>query len=395
LSEIELSLISIPYHPKVLEETLQEFTGQTGVSVRLVAQSWDNAWTELVKFALYNHGPDVSEIGSTWSYDLASMNALRPFTSIEIDDLGGKAAFLPSTWQGQSLENEEEAWSVPWLADTRLVYYRRDILEKAGIDAETAFASPIQMKQTLAQLADAGTSIPWSMPTHNTRMTMHNCASWVWGAGGDFVSKDGKSTLFSQPEAIRGIQEYFELGQFLPEAYRELDDMQSDALYWKGNAAVTISGPWLLKERAASTEIIENTGYVFPPGVPFIGGSHLVIWKHSRYAGECLALVRFMTSQHIQRTHLNAMGLLPVRMDVLSEAAASGSPFHAVVSQGLQLGRSCPSIPLWGLVEDRLCGALDRIWKGLSQPNVVDAPGLVASILDPLANQLDHILSGE
>ena len=53
----------------------------------------------------------------------------------ELNVLGGSAAFLPSSWQSSIVLGEKEVCAVPWLADTRLIYYRRDLLDKAGVDA--------------------------------------------------------------------------------------------------------------------------------------------------------------------------------------------------------------------------------------------------------------------
>jgi len=80
MEELGLSLM---FHNKqslkTIESLLQEFESQARIHVNLTVLDWATGHSQLVREALYNRGPDVSEIGSTWTSDLVAMNALRPF----------------------------------------------------------------------------------------------------------------------------------------------------------------------------------------------------------------------------------------------------------------------------------------------------------------------------
>ncbi len=224
---------------------------------------------------------------------------------------------------------------------------------------------------------------------------MHNVSAWVWGAGGHYLSDDGKSALFDRPEAIKGFQQYFSLGHYLSPDYQNLDDTQSDALYSQGQAVVTISGPWLLVNPGIQNVVVENTGIAFPPGTPFVGGSCLIIWQASRRVREALALVKYLTSEQVQRSFLYGAGLLPVRLDVLSKPPFSDDPRYRFLADGLQKGRSFRLLPLWGLVEDRLSNAMTSFWmKFLNNPEL-DIRENLEKDLKVLANQINLILSNE
>ena len=157
MAEIELSIMARGNDPiGDIRPLIDQFEAEQHSHVRLTVLSWETAWTELVKVALYGHGPDVSEIGTTWIGNLVAMNTLRPFAPAELNVLGGSAAFLPSSWQSSIVLGEKEVCAVPWLADTRLIYYRRDLLDKAGVEAATAFTSPQHLALTLGRLRDGG-----------------------------------------------------------------------------------------------------------------------------------------------------------------------------------------------------------------------------------------------
>src|SRR5438105_3519393 len=104
-----------------IQPLLEEFEAEHAIHVRLHLLSFDTGWSDLVKFALYNDGPDISEIGSAWVGDLVAMNALHPFSAAEIKSLGGASAFVPSAWRGGTLAGGSQLWAIPWNTGARLL----------------------------------------------------------------------------------------------------------------------------------------------------------------------------------------------------------------------------------------------------------------------------------
>jgi multiple sugar transport system substrate-binding protein len=387
MAELELSIMSRgPTTAADLDPLLQEFAAEHHTRVRLRILEWDTAWAELLKVALYQHGPDVSEIGTTWLGSFVAMNALLPFTGEEVARIGGALAFIPSIWDSGALSRHrlERAvrWAVPWWADTRILYYRRDVLAESGIDEQMAFESAEAL---------AGVPVPWVVPSHQSRMTVHNVASWVWGAGGSFVSGDGTRTQFNLPRARAGMRAYFELARYLTDPARDLDDTQSDGLFSAGGAAATISGPWL--RRFALPEVIANLGMTLSPGIPFVGGSYLVCWKYGVQRDATLELIRFLTSHRVQTAFGEQAGLLPTRPDVLSESPFVDDPLYQVAAQGLSRGRSFRPLSLWGLVEERLNETLSDLWADILADPDLDLEEVMTRYLEPLAHRLDLTLA--
>lgn len=395
MKEIEFSVM---YHNDraviVLEDLLARFEAEAKVHVRLRILSWIEAWGELVKVALYKAGPDVSEIGSSWVSDFARMLAFRSFTPADIKSLGGESAFLASSWMSVTQDGQPELSALPWLADTRVLYYRRDLMEKAGIAEETAFQTPENMQNTLERLKSTHVELPWVVPTHRSRMTLHNAASWVWGAGGGFLSPDGKAAYFTQPEALRGFEQYFSLIRFMPPDARDHDDTGSDRAYWQGNAAATISGTWLMVENAVPKEVSDNSAFVSPPGIPYIGGSCLGIWRHSHYESQALDLVRFFSKPEVQAEYCQVIGLLPTSMDALALPNYQ-TPLYQRLIERIKGGRSFRPLPLWGMVEEKLTASLSQIWSDLLMDPQPDISQVIALNLQPLGRRLNISLSGQ
>src|SRR5512134_869675 len=168
MSDLELSVMA---HSSTTEQDLRpvlaKFETQHHVKVKVRVFSWETGWTELVKFALYGHGPDVSEIGSTWVSTLAATNALHHFGLREIAAVGGRYAFLYPSWQSCHLAGESQMWAIPWLSNVRLVFYHADCLQLAGYSEPVLVRLTEQFERALAQLQQSGAAAPLALATQN------------------------------------------------------------------------------------------------------------------------------------------------------------------------------------------------------------------------------------
>ena len=402
MEELELSLMnSDGFQPEIeIRPLLDQFESKHNCHVRVRMISWETGRAELINIALHGKGPDISEIGTSWCSSFSSMEALRPFSPSELLSLGGSSAFFPSAWRSGQLFSEDRMIGIPWLASMRVLYYRRDLLEKAGIDEKTAFQSCSKLTETLNRLKASGIPVPLVLPTRNATIPLlHSLASWVWEVGGDFVSKDGKHVLFNQPETLAGIRAFLGLSQFLSPAARGLDLAQAEMLFWRGEAAIALSlqTPPILATitKIADPNIVANLGVAsMPGGFPFVGGSNLVVWRHIAPAHENLAikLVHFLTGQQVQSTYNTKINYFPTRLDVMQSPPFSTDAFHQILMDGLKSGRSFPAITRWSIVEDRLIQVLSQLWEDvLSQPNR-NVDEIIADRLIPVANRLDKIL---
>lgn len=384
-----------------LKRLLRYFEMRHRATVEIKLFTWEEGWEQISGIAGAREGADVSEIGTTWLGALAATGGLRPLTTQDLVFTGASAShFLPAAWDSCQVPGKKAFWALPWLTDTRVLYYRRDLLAQAGMDEAKAFSSPTALFESLARIAASSNVAPWVIPTTHTLEILHNIASWVWGAGGEFVAPDGRSTRFAQEAAIQGMADYFDLYRFIPEAYHGLDAGASNLTFQEGRAAMTLSGPWLL---AAASPLVEYTGLIpevraqmgiaLPPGVPFVGGSHLVVWKHTRESALALELVGYLTGVEVQHNYCRGASPLPARLFTLLTPPFN-EPHYQLMARSLRAGRSFKSIPQWGLIEGELADALNALSATvLRDPEVALLP-LLRERLQALAERLDDMLQG-
>jgi multiple sugar transport system substrate-binding protein len=378
----------------LLQQALDQFGRENDVTAESIQYDWDHIWRELVTVGIYQRGADLAGVGTTWMESLAAMNALRPFSKKEVDAIGGQAAFMPSAWKSTSVSGDDRVWGIPFRADLRVVFYWKDMAEKAGVNPERDFSSPAAFHQALGALKSSinyPLAIPAGLENHNV---VYVAASWVWARGGDFATEDGKSIAFTSPEAIEGLGDFFRLREFMPRG-PALTDAQVMEMFARREIAAFIGGPWTLgslQNNPVAKEFLPLLGIALPPGPPFVGGMVLVVWEHSRMPDEALKLIRCLCSPDIQAKFTSHLGGLPVRVESWAENMRE-SEHYQVLNKALTLGRPLPPIKLWGVIEEKLTTALGRVWIALDEDPSADIEKTLRAELVPLAERLDYALS--
>lgn len=397
MDELELTVQRhTPQTGEVLTELLKRFEARFRVRVKLRLLDWLEARAELDRVALRGQGPDVSEIGSTWVSELIAMNALRPFTPPELSKIGKPQEFAAASWKTVHIEGDNSIRAMPWQAETYVIHYRKDLLQQAGLDAAMAFRSHAQLDETAQRLKELGVAVPVELPLTSDRYgTLHALASWVWGQGGDFCAPDGKQVLFDRPETVNAMRSYFALLRHLsPEGRRLMQDKDGEVLFRQGHAAIAFGTIMLSQPADAIAPVVAaNWGWVALPAPCFVGGSNLVIWKHTRRERAAVDLVRFLMSDDVLAQTNRAMAALPPRVAVLDSPEFADDSLRTVMAQAIKTGRSYPAFRLWGMVEERLVSALLNIGaEVLAQPDR-DLGEAIEQQINPLAQRLSLTLT--
>jgi multiple sugar transport system substrate-binding protein len=271
-----------------------------------------------------------------------------------------------------------------------VVYYRRDLLEKAGVEVSGAFATSQAFEQTLRRLKESGVVTPLAMQTKFSRIGLQNMAAWVWGTGGDFISADAKKVLFHQGAPLTGIKAYFQLANYLgPQLF--LDDGETDEMFWSGQAAVALSGYWIMRDARMPEVVRENLGVAQLPGVSFVGGHNLAVWKHSRQRQDSIRLVKFLNSHAAKQVVYPEYGL-PL-LESSWQLPPFNTPQFGIFRDALNTGQCFQNSPLWALVEKRLAELIPGLWTQVIE-NPAQLDSIVETQLGNLAKRLEMAISG-
>ncbi len=393
---LELSIMNhSPVVAEVMRRLLDEFERRARIHVNLRLLGWEVGKQELNQAAIYHQGPDVSEVATTWVADLISMNALRPFRQQETARMGQPKDFAAAAWETSQLVGDDAAWAIPWLSESYMIYYRKDLLQQAGIDEANAFVSHERLGETAQKLQNSGVDIPAELSFNWDQFgVLHALASWVWGAGADFCDSGGKKVLFDRPTALAAIHAYFGLLKTLSPQGVETLLKDKENLFIRGQSAMMFSTLYHVTEPALLAPVVKkNLGAAVMPGGRFVGGSNLVMWKHCRQENAALELVNFLNSTPTLLQLIQPFRALPSRLEALAMPQITHDPILSVYAQSVQSGRSYPQVPLWGLVEERLYKTLVQIGMNLLKNPDMALKDAVDPHIQALARRLNLTLS--
>jgi len=399
IAEIEIALWPRGSEGESEVAALVQRYHQQSKDIRVRAHCLDsqNPWEDVSHTMTYQNGAEITEVGSSWVESIVATNSLRPFSPAEFRSFGGPDAFLIPPWKSRKEDAEQTVYSIPYRADVRLVYYRRDLLAQAGVDEGTAFTTPQNVLKTLESLMKrTDVKSPFVAPVTSDRyMNLSFLASWVWSAGVDFIDSTGSAT-FDQPEALAAIADYFRAADYIAPEFRRLTPNENELEFCRGNAAVALSGPGLffaLQQQPEFAHVKDNTGIALPPGGKACrGGTHLVVWRHCRYIEAAFDFIRFLTSAQVQAGLSGLVFQLPTRLEAFQANAYADDPNYQMIAKAINTGKSYGASRLWSIVEDRLSLVLIQMGPEYFETPNVDLDSFLSIRLKPLARRINITL---
>ncbi|MCI0446482.1 extracellular solute-binding protein [bacterium] len=118
---------------EVVKELIPDFEKENpGVKVEVQQMPWTAAHEKLLTAHVGYSTPDVSQMGNTWIPEFVALNALEDLTErVNHSRTISPENYFTGIWKTNVLGST--VFGVPWYVDTRVLFYRKDILEEAGI----------------------------------------------------------------------------------------------------------------------------------------------------------------------------------------------------------------------------------------------------------------------
>ncbi|WP_326702778.1 extracellular solute-binding protein [Streptomyces cyaneofuscatus] len=320
------------------------------IDVKIQIQEWDGIGQKITAALASNDAPDVIEAGNTQVAQFAESGGLLDLSDRK-DELNG-ADWLSGLAEPGAYEGKQ--YGIPYYAANRVVIYRTDLFEKAGIDAKT-IKTRDQWIDATTQLNQGGTQgiyLPGQM--------WYALAGFIWDEGGDLATESGGkwSGALDTPEALRGMAFYEKL-QALGKGPKDSDedDPPQAELMAQGKVAQLISTPGGAKVIVEKNPELKGKLAFFPipgktsdtPGSVFTGGSDLVVPAAAAHPDEAVTFIKELTGDTWQKKLAVAMSYVPNRTSLAS--AVAGDPGAAAMAVGAAEGHATPNTPGWAAVE--------------------------------------------
>ncbi|MEO3926976.1 sugar ABC transporter substrate-binding protein [Micromonosporaceae bacterium B7E4] len=310
---------SIEFDKQTLQPELDKFEQQTGIKVNVEVVPWSDLLNRLLAAATSGKGPDVVNIGNTWSASLQATNALVPFDDATLGKVGGKDRFVPAALAAAGAPGKPPA-AVPLYSLAYALYYNKKMFTDAGITAPpTTWEELVETGKKLTKAGQWGLAVEGANPSENSHHAFTFGQQW----GGEWFDSAGKPT-FDTPQNVAAVKRYVDLmavDKIVNPSNAEYAQNQSVADFANRKAAMLLwqAAGSNFKAQGMSPDEWGIAPVPFPATPPpggkkvnsMVAGINIAVFKHTENLDGALEFVKFMTSDAEQVILNKTYGSLP------------------------------------------------------------------------------------
>jgi multiple sugar transport system substrate-binding protein len=271
---------------------LEQFKEKTGIEAKYDALPEEEFRQKLQTDLSTGQGTyDVFMTGPVTNWQYATAGWIAPLddylknpalteASYDFDD------FYPATievnrWDRQEGLGKGSLWALPANEEGYSLFYRRDILEEAGIDVPRTFDELLTAARELDGKTFAGKKVDGFVARGDkTWPTITTGYSTMYFASGATDVKDGKVAVNS-PEGIEATEKWAELMSYSPDNVGTFTWYEAMNHFAAGNAAFFIDADHMSEtfEDPESSSVADRVGYAPPPAGTAGITSNIWLWS--------------------------------------------------------------------------------------------------------------------
>ncbi|MCL2554494.1 MAG: sugar ABC transporter substrate-binding protein, partial [Actinomycetia bacterium] len=341
---------SLDNDKQVLTPELNKFTQQTGIKVKLEVIGWADLLNRILAATTSGQGPDVLNIGNTWSASLQATGALMPWDSTAFTTIGGKDRFAPAAIAAAGAAGKDPA-AVPLYSMAYGLYYNKKMFADAGI------ANPPKTWDELvtdAKKLTTGGHYGLAVEGSNGAENIHHVFVLAKQRGSDWFDSSGKAT-FDTPANVAAVKQYVDFiasDKVAAKGNAEYSQNQTITDFATGKAAMMMwqSAATSIKSHGMSPDQYgvvpvptQTAGATGDAGVTsMVAGINLAVFQNTKHKAAAEALVKFMTSTPEQKILNGTYGSLPPVKEAQSDPAFQTPDLKVLASV---LGSSAAPLP--------------------------------------------------
>jgi multiple sugar transport system substrate-binding protein len=310
---------SLEKDKQILTPELAKFTQQTGIKVNLEVIGWPDLLNRILAAATSGQGPDVLNIGNTWSSSLQATGALLQFDNSNLNAVGGKDRFLPGSLSATGAAGKDPT-AVPLYSLAYGLYYNKKLFAAAGIkNPPTTWEELVADGKKLTGAGKWGLGLEAANPSENA----HHAFAFGQQYGGNFFDSSGKPT-FDSPANVAAVKRYLDFmgtDKIVNPSNAEYAANQTLTDFANGKTGMIL---WQSPDTTLKSNGMSPDDYGVAP-VPFLasppaGGKHinsmvaginLAVFENTKHKDAALQFVKFMTGDTQQISLNKTYGSLP------------------------------------------------------------------------------------
>lgn len=349
-----------PNELEAWEALVEDFAKRSGIRVELLRQPSDTAQQRqglIVSLDAELRNPDVFLMDVAWIGLFAASGWLEPLSGIDPSPYFEKVIRGVDTFQGELI-------ALPVYMDGGLLYFRRDLLRRHGLEEPPA---------TWEELVSVSRAVQRAQRKHNP-----DFYGFVWpgaqyeglicsflefaGSEGGFLLRD--SVILDTAEnrqALRFMHDLiWEYDVSPPNTYTEMREEQVRIHFQEGDALFERNWPYAWKlHQSEGSRVAGRTGIAALPGpepgksVSTLGGWHIGVSRFSDAKEQALEFVAYVTSYEGQKNMVLRLGWNPGRRDLYRDKdVLEKLPFLEELGDIFLHAKPRPAVPYYPQISD-------------------------------------------
>ncbi|ARM15700.1 MULTISPECIES: ABC transporter substrate-binding protein [Rhizobium] len=275
-------------HPTTdgIQALLPEFTKETGIEVELeVVPESDITAKMLLEFSSGSGRYDVVQNNIIFIPGFVKAGYISPLdeSATKFPSNYDKADFVPGYLNTNMIDGK--LYGLPVYGESTFLMYRKDIFEKYGITPPKTFTEVVAAAKTVKEKSN-GETVGITMRGAQGIQNVYVWAGWLWGYGGEFITKDGGSALATD-QAAASLEAFAgALRDYGPVGVANFGWEENRVLFQSGKAAMTMDATvnGAFNEDPAISSVVGKVGYVpVPVETDKLKGGSSSLAVHSLY----------------------------------------------------------------------------------------------------------------
>ena len=337
-----------------LKKIVPEFEKENpDIKVNVQMIPWTAAQEKLISAYAGDNTPDLCQLGNTWIAQFRQLNAIISLNKfIKKSNVVSEDRYYPGIWDTNVIDSL--VYGIPWYIDTRVLYYRTDVIKKAGFD------SPPKTWDELYRLSKKIVENNKGKDKYAIYLPTNEWAPFViFGLqNGSKLLKDNNSRGNFSGEKFKEAFKY--LIRFHKEGLAPIGISQVTNVYQafaQEYFSMYISGPWNIPEfKKWMTGNLKNKWMTAPlpnkdndsiPGVSLAGGASLVVFKNSKHKDAAWKFIEFLSRTKTQIKFYDLVNDLPAVKDAWDDTKFKDDPYMQAFHKQFYYVVATPKVTEW------------------------------------------------
>ena len=336
-----------------IQKLVPEFERRNpGIKVKVQMIPWTAAQEKLITAYASDNAPDLFQLGNTWIPQFAALNAIEELSNFVNSSVSiKKENYYEGVWQTNVLD--DKLYGIPWYIETRLLFYRPDVLEAVGYNnPPKTWDELIDCSRKIKKYFGNEEKYPIYIPTNE----------WVpfivfgMQAGSNILKYNNSYGNFGGKEFKEGFKF---LMKFYDEKLTPSGISQVPNIYQAFKEKyinMYISGPWNIIEFKKTMTGIDSLNWMTAPlpgykneypGLSLAGGASLVVYKKSKLKKEAWKFIEYLSEPSVQVKFFNYLFDLPSVKSAWEDSSIKYNRYISAFRTQFENVTPTPQIPEW------------------------------------------------